>query len=70
MSQYLQELCASLCKVLDYSASLEAPRFGGYAANPDFWTSEVAHRLALIDGYAAFLTQDDYFRLEDQLGVR
>lgn len=30
---------------------MKPPDLAGYAANADFWVTEVRHRLALIDGY-------------------
>ena len=51
MSRYMQELCDSLCRVLDHCAQLDRRRLAGYVANIDFWVAEVQHRLKLIDGY-------------------
>src|SRR5262249_46104993 len=51
MSRYLQELCDSLCRVLDHCAELDRRRLAGHVANIDFWVAEIQHRLSLIDGY-------------------
>jgi hypothetical protein len=47
----MQELCDSLCRVLDHCAQLDRRRLAGYVANIDFWVAEVQHRLKLIEGY-------------------
>jgi hypothetical protein len=52
MSRYMDELCEALVRVLDHCAELDRRRLAGYAANIDFWVSEIQHRLVLIDGYA------------------
>lgn len=40
-----------LITTLEYQTGVQPPELAGYAANVDFWISEVRHRLALIDGY-------------------
>jgi hypothetical protein len=46
----MQELCDSLCRVLDHCAQLDRRRLAGYVANIDFWVAEIQHRLNLIEG--------------------
>jgi hypothetical protein len=53
MSRYLQELCDSLCRVLDHCAQLDRRRLAGYVANIDFWVAEIQHRLNLVEGYVS-----------------
>ena len=50
MSRYMEELCDALARVLDRCAQLDRRRLAGYAANIDFWVSEIQHRLLLVDG--------------------
>jgi hypothetical protein len=49
----MQELCDSLCRVLDHCAQLDRRRLAGYVANIDFWLDEIQHRLKLIEGYVS-----------------
>jgi len=48
---YVPSVTESLIVTLEYQSGIEPPELAGYAANIDFWMSEVRHRLALIDGY-------------------
>lgn len=52
MSRYMEELSDALLRVLDHCAQLDRRRLAGYAANIDFWVSEIQHRLRLVEGYA------------------
>lgn len=52
MSQYLNEICDPLCRVLDHCAQLDRRRLAGYVANIDFWVGELRHCLMAVDGYA------------------
>ena len=51
VSQYLEETCGALTRVLNHACQLHAHRLAGYAANMDFWMAEVRHCLDLVAGY-------------------
>jgi hypothetical protein len=48
---YVIEQTESLLQVLERAAPLAAHRLAGYAANAEFWASEVLHCRELLDGY-------------------
>jgi len=48
---YVIEQTESLVRVLERAAPLAAHRLAGYAANAEFWASEVCRCRELLDGY-------------------
>ena len=51
MSKYLEAITESLIDVLNGAARSTDHRIMGYAANVDFWTAEIVHCVAAIDGF-------------------
>ena len=51
MSQYLQELCDALSRVLDKAALSKRRQLSGYVENIDFWIAEAEHRLDAVCGF-------------------
>jgi hypothetical protein len=51
MSQYPQQLCDALSRVLDKAALAQRRQLSGYVANIDFWIGEAEHRLNAIAGF-------------------
>lgn len=48
---YALELARALQAVFERASELKAHRLAGYAANADFWLTELEHRFAMLDGY-------------------
>jgi ElaB/YqjD/DUF883 family membrane-anchored ribosome-binding protein len=48
---YVIEQTESLLRVLERAAPFAPHRLAGYAANAEFWASEVRHCRELLDGY-------------------
>ena len=53
MSQYLQEICDALSRVLDKAALSQRRQLSGYVQNIDFWIAEAEHRLDVVSGFVA-----------------
>lgn len=49
---YVRDISDSLKRVLEHSVSLAPHRIAGYAANAEFWLTEVEHCFAVLDGYS------------------
>ena len=65
---YVLDTASSLAEVLSHAAALSQHRVAGYAANADFWLSEVQHCFEVLDGYDARFSRmrdatDAYVRL-------
>lgn len=48
---YIVEQTESLLRVLEHVSPLSTHRLAGYAANAEFWASEICHCRELLDGY-------------------
>ncbi len=48
---YVIEQTESLLRVIDRATPAAAHRLAGYAANAEFWASEIRHCRELLDGY-------------------
>jgi hypothetical protein len=64
---YVTEQTESLLRVLERAAPFAAHRLAGYAANAEFWASEVRQCRELLDGYFQRYQQmkqgtEDYLR--------
>jgi hypothetical protein len=51
MPSYVEVITQETIRLLDRASELHGARVAGYAANLDFWVSEVEHRLHLIATY-------------------
>jgi len=49
---YVRDIADSLTRVLQHGSTLSPHRVAGYAANAEFWLSEIEHCFAVLDGYS------------------